>query len=107
MAKVDLNGMSKTDLVKLQADVEKALANHEQKLKADAKKAAEDAARKYGFSLGELVGGGGGRERARKGGVPKYRNPANGNQTWSGRGRQPGWIKDGLAKGKSLNDFAI
>jgi DNA-binding protein H-NS len=39
--------------------------------------------------------------------VPKYRNPANPKQTWTGRGRQPGWIKDGLAKGKKLADFAI
>lgn len=103
MAKIDLGNMSRGDLVKLKADVEKALANQDNKLKAEAKKAAEDAAKKYGFSLGDLLG----RERSKKGGVAKYRNPANGNQTWSGRGRQPGWIKEGLAKGKSLDDFAI
>jgi DNA-binding protein H-NS len=27
--------------------------------------------------------------------------------TWSGRGRQPGWIKEALAKGKGLDDFLI
>lgn len=38
---------------------------------------------------------------------PQYKNPADASQTWSGRGRQPKWIADGLASGKSLNDFRI
>lgn len=104
MGKVDLSGMSKPELVKLKGDVDKALVTLDQRLKADAKKAAEEAAKKYGYSLGELVG----RERGRKaGGAPKFRNPADPDQTWTGRGRQPGWIKKGLAKGKALADFAI
>ena len=27
-------------------------------------------------------------------GVPKYRNPANPEQTWTGRGKKPGWLRD-------------
>jgi DNA-binding protein H-NS len=104
VAKIDLSSMSKSDLEKLKGDVEKTLASLEQRRKADAKKAAEEAAKKFGFSLGDLVG----REKAKRGGAPaKYRNPADPSQTWSGRGRQPGWIKDGLAKGKKLAEFAI
>ena len=34
----------------------------------------------------------------------KYRNPADPKQQWSGRGRQPAWIKALLASGKSLED---
>lgn len=26
-------------------------------------------------------------------GVPKFRNPANPEQTWTGRGKKPGWLK--------------
>lgn len=26
-------------------------------------------------------------------GTPKYRNPANPEQTWTGRGKKPGWLK--------------
>jgi len=33
-----------------------------------------------------------------------YRNPENPDQQWSGRGRQPAWIKALLASGKSLED---
>lgn len=103
--KIDLSGLSKQELQKLKSDVEKALAAVDEKKKAEARKAAEEAVRKFGFSLEELVGRA--RGRAAAGGVPKYRNPANPKQTWTGRGRQPGWIKDGLAKGKKLADFAI
>ena len=41
----------------------------------------------------------------KQGSVPvKYRNPNDPAQQWSGRGRQPAWIKAWLASGKSLED---
>lgn len=40
-------------------------------------------------------------------GVPRYRNPHDAGQTWSGRGRQPKWLVDGLAAGRALDDFAV
>jgi DNA-binding protein H-NS len=38
---------------------------------------------------------------------PKYRNPANGSDTWTGRGKAPRWMADLLAKGKKKEDFLI
>ena len=38
---------------------------------------------------------------------PKYRNPANGSETWTGRGKPPRWMADYLAKGKKKEDFLI
>ncbi|MGR3758427.1 MAG: H-NS histone family protein [Tranquillimonas sp.] len=100
----DLDQMSKRELEKLRADVDRALATLESRRKAEARRAAEEAAKEHGFSLDDLVGASGG-GRAKN--APKYRNPENPKQTWTGRGRQPGWIKDGLSSGKSLEDFAI
>ena len=34
----------------------------------------------------------------------KYRNPEDSNQEWSGRGRQPAWVKALVASGKSLEE---
>ena len=34
----------------------------------------------------------------------KYRNPGDHSQQWSGRGRQPSWLKTLLASGKTLED---
>jgi len=31
---------------------------------------------------------------------PKYQNPKNPDQTWTGRGRKPKWVIDFLKKGK-------
>ncbi|MFT4247912.1 MAG: H-NS histone family protein [Pseudomonas sp.] len=38
---------------------------------------------------------------------PKYRNPANAKETWTGRGKQPRWLAELTAKGKKLEDFLI
>ena len=39
--------------------------------------------------------------------LPKYRNPDNPNETWSGRGRQPKWVQVAVAGGEALADLAI
>jgi DNA-binding protein H-NS len=38
---------------------------------------------------------------------PKYQNPKNPTETWSGRGRQPRWLTPQLRSGKRLDDFRI
>jgi DNA-binding protein H-NS len=38
---------------------------------------------------------------------PQYHNPDDKTQTWTGRGRQPKWIAEGIAGGKQLADFKI
>jgi len=38
---------------------------------------------------------------------PKYRNPADPSETWSGRGKQPRWVTGQLRLGKKLDDFRI
>jgi DNA-binding protein H-NS len=38
---------------------------------------------------------------------PKYQNPNNPTETWSGRGKQPRWLTPQLESGKRLDDFRI
>jgi DNA-binding protein H-NS len=38
---------------------------------------------------------------------PKYENPKNPAETWSGRGKQPRWVKAQLLAGMKLQDFVI
>jgi DNA-binding protein H-NS len=46
--------------------------------------------------------------RDRRGAIaPKYRNPANPAETWSGRGRKPTWLEQQLTAGRQLSEFAI
>lgn len=39
--------------------------------------------------------------------TPKYRNPENESETWSGRGLKPKWLTAKLNSGKNLEDFLI
>lgn len=38
---------------------------------------------------------------------PKFQNPAKPAQTWAGRGRQPRWMSELLAAGKSIDELRI
>jgi DNA-binding protein H-NS len=51
------------------------------------------------------AGGEGGDQRSAV--APKYRNPDNASETWSGRGRKPKWLEEKIAGGKSVDDFLI
>jgi DNA-binding protein H-NS len=39
--------------------------------------------------------------------LPKYRNPKDPAETWSGRGKQPRWLTAQLRSGKKVHDFLI
>ena len=38
---------------------------------------------------------------------PKYRNPDQPSETWSGRGKQPRWLVAQLRSGRRIEDFRI
>jgi len=102
---MDLKKLNLKQLEKLKSDLEAEFKEREKAKLEDARKAAEAAAKKHGFSLSDLVGGG---KKAKKASAPpKYKNPSNASETWSGRGRQPVWFKTALAAGKTPEDMAI
>jgi DNA-binding protein H-NS len=39
--------------------------------------------------------------------LPKYRNPLQPLETWSGRGKQPRWLTAELRLGRQVDDFRI
>ena len=45
------------------------------------------------------------RGRLTEAGTPRYRNPENPIETWSGRGRPPGWVRRALDEGDDLDVF--
>ncbi|REF73469.1 H-NS family nucleoid-associated regulatory protein [Paracoccus versutus] len=105
MPDIDLNTLSLAELKQLEKNVAKAIASFEVRRKAEARAAAEAVAKEHGFALGDLVDATSSRKSASS--VPKYRHPENPEITWSGRGRKPAWIVEGLDAAKSLEDFAI
>jgi DNA-binding protein H-NS len=67
----------------------------------------------YELSLSKIAEFQQGQERRRRSAPvrapvqPKYRNPANPSETWSGRGRKPHWLEQQLQAGRQLSEFAI
>ena len=111
---VDLSGMSRSQLEKLRNDVDNAIEKAKEKDRADAKSAAEKAAAEFGFSLDDLTGDGSGRNRrtSRKSGPktisdPKYANPADPDETWTGKGRQPKWYRQAMDDGMKPEQLEI
>lgn len=109
--KVDLKGMTRKELEKLQKDVEKALTRVNKKELKVARDEAAKVLAKHGFSLADLEGA---PKRAPRGtakpkskAAPKYANPADPKQTWTGKGRQPVWYKEGIAAGKTPESMEI
>ncbi|MVW60028.1 H-NS histone family protein [Massilia sp. NEAU-DD11] len=90
MAPIDLNGYDLAELKGLLFDIEL-------EIKRRARDRIHALAAGAGIPLDALVGTA----------APRYRNPADSGQTWTGRGRQPRWIAEALASGRSLDDFKI
>lgn len=45
--------------------------------------------------------------RRKSSGKPRYRNPANPDQTWTGHGKRPGWLKRAVENGVNQEVFRI
>jgi DNA-binding protein H-NS len=60
-----------------------------------------------GYSFEDIFGQGRAKNRRTGPVAPKYRNPADPAQTWSGRGKRPRWYNDALKAGKKEKDLAI
>ncbi|MBI1171076.1 H-NS histone family protein [bacterium] len=97
--------MSLKELKDLQSQVAKAIATFEDRKKKEALAELHEFARAKGFDLEELTGTSVVRRRAPA--SPKYANPANKADTWSGRGRKPRWFIEALANGMQPEDMGV
>lgn len=104
MATIELKKLDLNELQQLRKDVDTAILNYTERRKAEALVAVAATAKEFGFNLAELVIG---QKRPKARVAPKYANPNNLSQTWSGRGRQPKWVGEALAAGKRIDDLTI
>ncbi|MFZ3584903.1 H-NS family nucleoid-associated regulatory protein [Loktanella sp. DJP18] len=106
---VDLKSMTRKDLEKLRKDVDAALQKVESRELKMAHDAAAKAAADFGYSLDDVANMPGASKRggAKSVSAPKYRNPADTSQTWTGKGRQPDWYKSELSKGTDPKTLEI
>lgn len=106
----NLNAMTLAELKSLEKKLAKAVAKCETREKMNALSSLKAEAKKMGFSLDELTGTTSEPRTApkrRKKVEPKYANPADTSQTWTGRGRRPAWVVEALEAGASMDDLTI
>lgn len=119
---IDIDSLSPKELDALLSQAakrKKTLAKR--KPVAQVRKKLVAAAKAEGYTIAELFGGAAAtrepkaakpaKRAAKKAGgakiAPKYRNPANAAETWTGRGKPPRWLAAELAAGKSKEAFLI
>ena len=103
---MDLEKRSLDELKALQNEVAVAIFNFEKKRKAETLAELEALAHAKGFSLKELLDNSNGKS-VKKTVAPKYADPANPENTWTGRGRKPKWLVTALESGGTAEDFAL
>ena len=98
--------LSLKELMELDLRVQKAIAIAKERERADLKSRIEKMAAESGFAVSELFGAGRGGPKGRTV-APKYVNPDNASETWTGRGRKPKWLVAKLEKGVAIEKFLI
>lgn len=103
---INLEEMSLPELIKLQNDLVPKIKRKQKKAKNDLRKQMENIAKQSGFTFDEIASSSKTTKIMTKV-KPKYANPKDSEQTWTGRGRKPKWVESELAGGKGLADLLI
>ena len=108
---MDLSKMSLAEMRELQEKLEQETKKREQEEVAKAREQILAIAQRVGIPLNVLMGGeleGKPRVVKGKGRVKvRYRHPSDASAQWSGRGRQPQWVREWLASGKPLEALQV
>lgn len=121
---IDINSLSARELETLITKAKKRKTTlAKRKPVAQVRRKLAQQAKAEGYTIEELFGTAAGgttttttprstgrvAKKARKLGKvpPKYRNPDNPEETWTGRGRQPRWLAALTAEGRQVEEFLI
>lgn len=98
---VNLDIMSLAELLALQKQLPTVIAQRQEEVRKEVLSKASQLAARHGMTLEELVSNG------RKKHGPRYRNPNDHSQVWSGVGSRPRWVRDWIASGRPMEDLLI
>lgn len=103
MTEIDLSNFPTPELKELAKSIHKELKHREVEDRKKVKEQIKELAASIGMTPEEILG----IESARNATAeePKFRNPDNPEQTWTGRGKRPNWVNEALAQGKSLEEL--
>ncbi|MBS0126657.1 H-NS family nucleoid-associated regulatory protein [Thetidibacter halocola] len=110
MAKIDLSKLNMDELGALANDVQKRMTELKEEKRAEAMKRIHELAKEAGLTVDELVGTVSTTKKRRDTGTksaPKYIDPNDPMNTWTGKGRAPNWFKEALEAGKTKEELLI
>ena len=110
-----LASLSLNELQAIQKKVNREIQKRRSKAQEEGLKKIKLIAAEYGLTSNELKGissdkrSATGKKIAKKRGpvAPKYRDPSNTENTWTGRGRKPKWVEAFLNGGGRLEQIKI
>lgn len=103
MTTVNLDNLSIDQLNQLTMTIDSTLVNKRQLELIDLRDQVDALIGSCPFTLEEVLAA----KPVRKPVLPKYKNPQDAEQTWTGRGRRPRWVEDCLSNGMDLTDLLI
>ncbi|MDD3608251.1 MAG: H-NS histone family protein [Halothiobacillaceae bacterium] len=107
---INLSSLSEDELNSLINNAKRELQHRKSARVTELRREIERMASSLGISVGELMGL---EKSARRStaastkGMPKFANPANPSQTWTGRGKPPRWYSDAIDGGAHKEDLMI
>jgi DNA-binding protein H-NS len=102
MKNSELENMQLDDLWSLHEQIGAILERKIEEEKRKLQRRLDELDRKFGDSTVDLP-----QRRPYPKVKPKFRNPNDPSETWSGRGKQPRWIVELLAAGKNIDEFKM
>ncbi|MBF7688352.1 H-NS histone family protein [Acinetobacter rathckeae] len=105
----DINDMNVEQLESLKKKADLLIESKKEQSIADAYEEVLAIAASVGLTIEQLLDYGLQKRKigVRKPVAPRYRNPENPTETWTGRGKKPRWLVAQLAQGAVLTDFLI
>lgn len=106
---MDLSKLSFSELQALQDQIKQELSKREKEEVAKAREQILAIAKHVGIPLKELMGD---QVRGKTGKTTgkvavRYRHPSDASLQWTGRGRQPQWVKEWVASGKAMDTLSV
>ena len=98
---VNLDSLSLQELLEIQKQLPTLIAQRQEEVRRDVLQKASQLAAKHGLTLEDLV------SKGRKRHGPRYMNPEDSSQTWSGIGSRPKWVRVWLAAGRPMHELLI
>jgi len=99
-----LQGLTLNDLVDFKKILLVAIEKREETETKEFISRVDQLAIESGLSMNDIFTT---KAKAKAKSIPKYRNPSNKNEEWTGKGRKPKWVLGLLEEGKSLEELKI